>query len=205
MKKLYIYGAGGHAKVVAETAELCGFTVCGFFEDGDERVGDLFFGKPIVSLKDIPEYSFVFVAFGNNVIRLQKGIELKKRFSIPSIIHPFAQVSKQTEIGDGVFIGALSNIDPGCHIDDFCIINNHASISHDSIIKKGTHISVSAALAGHVTIGSCCFVGIGSVIKDEITIGDYSTIGAGAVVISNIPGNVTAVGCPTRIINHKNK
>ena len=206
MKKIYIYGAGGHAKVVAAAAELCGYTVCGFFEDGNERVGGLFFEKPIVSLEDIPEKAFLFIAFGNNTIRLQKGVELGKRFCIPSIIHPSAQVSKYARIGKGVFIGALSNIDPDCRIEDFCIINNHASLSHDSIIGKGSHVSVGAALAGHTTVGQCCCIGIGSKVKDETTIGDYSTIGAGAVVIRDIPDNVTAVGCPARIINHnKNK
>lgn len=200
MKKIYIYGAGGHAKVVAATAELCGYTVCGFFEDGDERVGGVFFEKPIVSLKDIPEKAFVFIAFGNNKIRLQKGVELRKRFRIPTIIHPSAQISKYTQIGKGVFIGALSNIDPDCCIEDYCIINNHASISHDTIIRKGSHVSISAALAGHTTVGQCCFIGIGSKVKEETTIGDCSTIGAGTVVIHNIPSNVTVVGCPAKII-----
>ena len=204
MKNIYIFGAGGHAKVVAATAELCGYTVRGFFEDGDNRVGDMFFGKPIVSLKDIPQKSYVFVAFGNNGIRLQRGMELQKKYLIPSIIHPSAQISKQTKIGNGVFIGSLANIDPDCVIEDFCIINNHASVSHDSRIDKGTHISVNATLAGHVTIGRCCCVGIGSTIKDETSVGDFSTIGAGAVVINDIPSNVTAVGCPAKIIKEKN-
>ena len=204
MKKLYIYGAGGHAKVVAATAELCGFTVCGFFEDGDERVGDVFFGKPIVSFKDIPERSFVFVAFGNNRIRLQKGKELQENYLIPSIIHPSAQISKQTKIGNGVYIGALANVDPDCDIEDFCIINNHASVSHESNIGKGTHVSVGVSLAGHTTIGQCCCIGIGSKVKEQITIGDYSLVGAGTVVIHDVPSNVTVVGCPARIIKENN-
>jgi acetyltransferase-like isoleucine patch superfamily enzyme len=33
-----------------------------------------------------------------------------------------------------------------------------------------------------------------------MTIGAWSTIGAGAVVIRNLPGNVTAVGVPAKII-----
>ena len=205
MKELFIYGAGGHAKVVAATAELCGYAVCGFFEDGNDHVGDLLLGKPVLPIEKVPEGASVFLAFGNNVVRLQKGIELRKRFHIPAIIHPSAQVSKYAIIGEGVFVGALANIDPDCRIGDFCIINKLSSVSHDSSVGNGTHVSVNALIAGSVGIGQCCCIGIGSRIIEKKKVGDFTTIGAGAVVINDIPDNATAVGCPARIIKCNNK
>lgn len=200
MNEIYIFGAGGHAKVVAYTARLCGYQIAGFWEDTYENIGKGFCGSKIVALESIPEGSNVFIGFGNNRIRLQKGYELRKRFRIPSIIHPSAQIAENVRIGDGVFIAALSNIDPDCSIGDFAIINKLVNISHDATICEGVHICAGSILAGHVKIGSCSFIGIGSRIIEEKEVGENTIIGAGSVVIRNIASNVTAVGCPARII-----
>lgn len=199
-RDLYIYGAGGHAKVVAATARLLGYQVKGFCEDHSVRIGELFFGAPIVPFEQIPHGANVFIAFGNNSVRYQKITALKEIFNIPTLIHPSAQISAGSEIGCGCFIAALSNIDPDCRIGDGCILNNLSNISHDSVVGDGTHVAGGVSSAGEVAIGMCCCIGIGSRIIEKISIGDNVIIGAGAVVISNLPSGVTAVGVPAHII-----
>lgn len=204
MKQLFIYGAGGHAEVVAATARLCGYEIAGFWEDSTARVGGDFFGSKIIRFEDVPSGAEIFLAFGNNRIRLEKGRNLQSRFSIATLIHPSAQIAEGVKIGKGCFIGALANIDPGVTIGDFCIVNKLANISHDSIVGNGTHVSVGSLLAGHVRIEDCCCIGMGVSIIENKVIGHDSIIGAGAVVIRDLPPLVTAAGMPAKIIKTEN-
>ena len=197
---LYIYGAGGHAKVVAAAARSCGYTIGGFWEDSTERVGMDFFGSRIVAFQEVPDGAFAFIAFGNNAIRLRRGRELISRFSFPSIIHPSAQIATGVEIGRGCYFGALSNVDPGCKIGDFCIVNNNANISHDTMLSAGCHICGGVNIAGNGRIGRCVLMGIGSCMMEELSIGDDAVVGAGSTVIRDIPRECVAVGCPAKII-----
>ena len=61
MKRLLIIGAGGHGKVVAETAKACGYTVA-FLDDraGDEIVGTL---GEIPTLA--PQYDGAIISIGD--------------------------------------------------------------------------------------------------------------------------------------------
>lgn len=199
---LYIYGAGGHAKVVAATARLCGWNIKGFWEDSAKNIGTDFFGSRIVSEHEIPEGSHVFVAFGNNSLRLKRGKELQKKFKLPQIIHPSAQIADGVVLGAGTIVLAQAVIDPDCTIGDFCIVNNSALISHDTHIEAGCHICGNTSLAGNVTVGKCSMLGIGSQVIEDITIGENVVIGAGSTVISNIPDGKTAVGCPAKVIKN---
>ena len=197
---LYIYGAGGHAKVVAATARLCGYIIKGFCEDSSDNEEEEFFGSKLVPFENIPDGANVFIAFGNNKIRLEKGRALQKKFHIPTIIHPSAQIAKEAKLGAGTYIGALTNIDPDCTIGNFCIINKQVNISHDSLIADGVHVCAGSIIAGHGEIGMRTFIGIGSRIIENLKIGNDVILGAGSVVIRSIPSSVTAVGSPARTI-----
>ena len=126
--RIFIYGAGGHAKVVAATARLCGYEIGGFWEDSTERVGSVFCGSKMVCFSDIPDGANVFVAFGCNRLRAKKGAELLKRFYVPNLVHPSAQIAVGAVLGHGNYIGACSNIDPDCRIGSFCIVNKCSNI-----------------------------------------------------------------------------
>ena len=89
----------------------------------------------------------VAVAFGNNSVRYQKVMELKK-LHLPMFIQQPAQIAECAAIEIGCFTAALSNIDLDCKIRDACIINKLSSATHDSVIESGTPVSVCAAIAG---------------------------------------------------------
>lgn len=200
-KDLYIYGAGGHAKVAAATARRCGYVIKGFWEDSKARVGMDFFGSRIIAYDDVPAGAEVFIAFGDNEIRLKKGRELQGRFRFPALIHPSAQVADGAKIGDGCYIGALGNLDPDCAIGAFSIINKMVNVSHDVKIGNGCHISVGTIVAGGCVIDDFAFLGIGVRVIPHVHIGSRSIIGAGAVVIRDVESGVTAVGCPAKTIS----
>lgn len=201
-KTIYVYGAGGHAGVVAAACRLRGYRIGGFIEDNSSRIGTEFCRSRIWAHADLPEKAAVIIAFGNCRRRYELGEALRTAgFSLPAIIHPSAIIADDAIIGDGCFIGALVNVDPGCTIGDFCILNNQSGICHDSTMAHGCHLCPSSHLAGNVHVGQTSWIGIGAKVIDKIQIGANVVIGAGSVVVNDIPDGALAYGVPARIKN----
>jgi acetyltransferase EpsM len=85
-------------------------------------------------------------------------------------------------------------------IDDHAILNVAATVSHDTRIGPYSMLNPGVHLAGNVTVGEGCYLGVSSSIIHGLSIGSWTTIGAGAVVVRDLPENVTAVGVPARVI-----
>lgn len=198
-RKLFLYGASGHGKVVAEIAESQDFTIGGFV-DANPRIHELL-NYPVSTELPRGEHLF-FISIGNNPIRKRLAGELVNQQFI-TLKHSKSIVSPRTTIKSGTVImaGATINSDVaiGCH----CIINTNASVDHDCQIEDFVHISPNAALAGDVSIGEGTHIGIGACVIQGIHIGKWCTIGAGAVIISDVPDGATVVGNPGRVINVK--
>lgn len=201
MSKLLILGAGGHGKVVADTAVMTGqWKQVAFLDDreGLEKV----MGIPVIGkLNDCmsfrEEFQCAFVAIGNNKLRLEWIDRLAKiGFVIPTIIHPFSFVSKTSNIGEGTIVMAGTVINANTNVGRGCIINTSSSIDHDCTLEDGVHISPGVHVGGTVNIGKYTWVCIGSSVANNITIGKNVIIAAGASVIKNVPDNVMVAGVP---------
>lgn len=202
MKKLLIIGAGGHGRVVADTAQVIGAweAVC-FLDDkyaGEQGVSLW----PIVGASGVwSEYGkdefAIFVALGDNKKRLLLFQEIRNAgYSQPSLIHPAATVSPRSLIGEGCILSAGVVVNVGASVADAVIINTGATIDHDCQIGKAVHISPGANLAGGVCVGEASWVGIGACVKQNISIGKHVIIGAGAAVVADIIAGQTVVGVP---------
>lgn len=197
MKKIIIIGAGGHGRVVSETAKLNGYEVIGFLDDADNQTT---VGKVADFIKYICDFDFI-VAIGNNKVRMRIQSELIKRgANVVSLIHPNTTVSESASIGKGTVVMAGAVINAGAVIGNGAIINTCASVDHDCRIGNFSHISVGARICGTVGIGDCTWIGAGATVINNIRICDECLIGAGAVVIKNIDKNGTYVGVPARKI-----
>lgn len=199
MKEVYLYGAGGHAKVVAETLELSNITVKGVFDDNESLTSMLHL--PVigryVSEKTVSE-SEIIITIGNNRIRKKVANEIPARFG--TAIHPSAILSKTATIGYGTVVFAGVTVNSSSEIGKHAILNTQCSIDHECKIGDFTHISPLVALAGDVHVGEGTHVGIGACVIQGIRIGKWCTIGAGTVVISDVPDGATVVGNPGKII-----
>ena len=203
-KQLAIVGASGHGKVIADIAELLGFTVK-FYDDAYPSKTHIehwpIYGTcaDLIALKNqSPTCSNdVVVAIGNNEIRQQKIKLLQQNnFNLITLIHPTAVISKYAAIAQGTVVFAGVVINAFAKVGAGCIINTGAVVEHDCIIDDFAHICPNVALAGGVIVGSKSWVGIGSQVKQLVSIGNNCLIGAGSTVIKNIPDNVTAFGSP---------
>jgi sugar O-acyltransferase (sialic acid O-acetyltransferase NeuD family) len=206
MAGLLIVGAGGHGKVVADTAvEMGKWENVAFVDDRYLQLKTVLTRPVIGNILQTPlflaEYSDIIVAIGSNSLRF----ELLRRFRnmgfyLPTLVHPTAFISRSATIGAGSVVFAQVAVNAGTQLGMGSIVNTGATIDHDCVVGDGVHISPGAHLAGEVQIGNCSWIGIGSSILQQISIGENVIVGAGAAITVNIPRDVTVVGVPGKII-----
>lgn len=201
--KLAILGASGHGKVVADTAECCGWQAIEFFDDAwparQENGVWPVVGDSAALMGRLADFDGVVVAIGNNSIRYAKLLELRVAGAcLVTLIHPAATVSRYTAIGQGavVFAGVVVNAE-AC-IGQGAILNTGCSIDHDCVLGDAVHISPGARLAGGVRVGNLSWIGIGASVRQLVCIGEHVMVGAGSAVVSDIPNDVTVAGVPAK-------
>lgn len=199
-EQLYIIGAGGHGKVIADIAVKCGYTKIAFLDD--HTAGNCM-GFPIVGTSaDIerlaaPDTEFV-IAIGSNAVR--KSIVEAHPVRWATLVHPSAQIGMNVSLGRGTVVMAGAVISPCAVIGDHCIINSGAVVEHDNRFGNYVHISPNAALGGTVSVGDGTHIGIGASIRNNIEICGGCVIGVGAVVVKNIDEVGVYVGVPCKKI-----
>lgn len=205
---LVIWGASGHAIVVANIVRLQGvYRIVGFLDDiNPGRHGAEFYGASILGGKEQLEplqergVKHILLGFGNCKMRLQLTRFLQAQgFSLPVAVHSRAVVAEDVVLGPGTVIAAGAVVNPGNRIGSSVIINTSASVDHECIIGDAVHICPGVHLAGRVEVGQTTQIGIGATVIDRVHIGTGSIIGAGAVVVRDIPDHVVAYGVPARI------
>ncbi len=211
VRRLLVWGAGGHGKVVAEVARDNGWEVVGFIDSDAAKLGQVMdsLGTRIVLVESdldrrlaerslLPEdASSVALGIGDNSRRLACAQLLGTR-CLPALIHSRAIVSPSATLGDGtvVFAGAIVNADT--RIGRAVIINSGAIIEHDCVVEDGAHISPGAVLTGNVQVGKGGWIGAGATVLPRRTVGSGATVGAGAVVVQNVPERTIVVGNPAK-------
>jgi UDP-N-acetylbacillosamine N-acetyltransferase len=204
---LVIWGASGHAMVVADIIRLCGdYRIVGFLDDSPAREGSEFCGATVLggreqldALRDSGVKNII-LAFGDCEARLAlSDLVRRKGFDLATAVHPRAVVAGDVEIQRGTVVVAGAAINPGARIGDSAIINTSATIDHECLIGDAVHIGPGARLGGRVIVGSAAWVGIGATVRDRVTVGARAVIGAGAVVLDDIPAGVVAYGVPAKV------
>lgn len=195
--KIDILGAGGHAKVVIEIAELSHLEINKIY-DCNSALQNILDYEVSDNLEEMALSESLFFALGNNKARRDNAILYPRHFI--NLIHPAATLSKRVKIGAGNVIMAGAVINSSVSIGDHCIVNTCASIDHDCNIGDYVHISPRVALAGNVHIGEGSHIGIGATVNQQVVIGKWCTIGAGSVVINNVEDYGVVVGNPGKMI-----
>jgi len=211
MASLLLLGAGGHARVVAETALATGrFSSVAFLDDRCTGAGRLptLLGWPVIgpfAKAFEPQFSKQFpaalVAIGNSPVRLHWLQRLAAAgYELPVLVHPTAWLSPSAQIGAGSVVFAQAAIQAKALIGSGTILNTGCSVDHDIHLGDGVHICPGAHLAGEVKVSHRSWIGIGASVIQQIRIGADVTVGAGAAVVSDLPDGVTAVGVPAKVL-----
>jgi sugar O-acyltransferase (sialic acid O-acetyltransferase NeuD family) len=170
-KKLLIIGAGGHAKVVAETVLLQSeYTIVGFVDDsialGTTIINNYSVVSDIINIDNIIFDEFV-VAIGNNTIRKNIFESLKNRHKAATIFHKNAVISSFSKISAGTVILACAIISFGVEIGENCIINAMTLIDHESTIAANCHIAQGVIIGSNCSIQELSNIALGSKIQSH--------------------------------------
>ena len=195
-----IYGAGGHAKVIANILKSNNISLAAHFDDDTSvvessneaiRPGIGILGEDFVP----PEHPFV-LAIGTNRVREKLSGLLNVQFS--TVIDGTSVIAQDVSVGEGSVVFALAVIQPDVQIGRHVIVNTKASIDHDSVIGDFVHVAPGATLCGGVVVQEGAHIGAGATIIEGVKIGKWATIGAGSVVIRDVPDFLTVAGCPAK-------
>ncbi|WP_078378663.1 PglD-related sugar-binding protein [Sutcliffiella halmapala] len=171
-KNLLIFGAGGHGRVVKETATAMEyFDKVDFLDDNSE----LAIGKCQDFNNYLQDYSYAFVAFGNNEQRMKWALQLiQAGFQLPVLIHPVAYVSPLAKIEMGSIVCAKAVVNTNSTIEKCCIVSIGALVDHDSYIGEGTHINSGAIVKAGSSVERLKKVDAGMVYSNETKLKEYS-------------------------------
>lgn len=205
--RIVIIGAGGHGKVVLESALTChALTVLGFVDE--HRRFDELFGFPVFSsLEEVQDGNsdraggFIIGFGGLKTMRLRETryTEFASMHLTPtSVIHEGATISRSATVSAGTFASAGTVVNASAQIGENVILNTGCIVEHDCIVGSHSHIAPRAVLLGAVTVGVRSFVGAGAVVLPGISIGDDAIIGAGSTVVENVASGKTVMGSPAR-------
>lgn len=145
--------------------------------------------------------------------RRNSAISLLDIKNINARIEPGAIIREHVQIGDNavIMMGAIINV--GAIVGTGTMIDMGAVLGARAAVGDNCHIGAGAVLAGvlepvsatPVIVEDNVIVGANAVIIEGCRIGHDAVIAAGAIVISDVPANAVAAGCPARIVKHKDE
>lgn len=110
----------------------------------------------------------------------------------------------RVKIGNNVEVGASTVIARGTLdntvIEDNVKIDDQVFIAHNVFVGKGSMIIAEAEISGSAHIGKMTWLGPNCSVMNGITIGSNCFIGLGTVVTKTLPDNVVAAGCPAKVL-----
>jgi sugar O-acyltransferase (sialic acid O-acetyltransferase NeuD family) len=215
MQSIFIVGASGHGRVVADAVAAQGlFAVAGFVDDR-LAAGERHNGVPIVGgVENLPALleghpgiagpvAGLVIALGDNFDRHRVAERARRAcpgLAFVTVVHPRATVAAGVELGAGSVVCAGAVVGPGSRIGEHTILNTNSSLDHDSELADFASLGPGVVCGGSVRIGSFCALGIGAVVKHGVAIGAHTVVGAGAVVLGDLPSHVVAYGTPASVV-----
>lgn len=208
MKRLVIYGAGGHARETHQlvddingadpTWELIGAVV-----DAQYRGQGVLHGLPVFAdagLLDTPPVPAVVVAIGEPGARARIVERLCAHAprQFPCLVHPHAWVARRAILGEGSLVLAGSTINCDVQLGSHVSVNLGVTISHDCVVGDYVSLGPGVHLAGGVSVGRGSDLGTGVCVRPGARIGANCVVGAGSVVVADVPPGVIAYGVPAR-------
>ncbi len=204
-KKIFVFGASGHAKVVIDIIEKEGlYDIAFLIDDAPDLQGRTVYDYRVSGGKEDllqrrEEVEGGVVAIGSNRARKEVAQWLEENgFMLVTCIHPAAEIARGVVIERGTVVMAGAVINSDAYVGRNVIVNTRVSIDHDCVVCDSVHIAPGSTLCGTVSVGSGSFICAGSTVIPNLTIGKNVIIGAGSTVIRNVPDFSLEVGVPAK-------
>jgi sugar O-acyltransferase (sialic acid O-acetyltransferase NeuD family) len=215
LKELYIIGASGFGREVADTVHAINkisytYKIVGFLDDNDELHGSVINDIPVLGgvdyLKEIVDSvkkskPFAVIAIADPQIKEYIADKLNGFVTWESIVHPTSIISNYAYIGEGNIIQANTVIGPNAHISNHCIVNLFSSVAHDVKMDDFVSVMVHCDITGNVHVEKSVYIGSSVSIVPGKKIGQGSFLCAGSVVLSDVDANTKVIGYPAKTKN----
>lgn len=209
LKDLYIIGAGGFGREVAWLVRRINavtptWNIKGFIDDNSVLWNTVEDGYKVLGgcdyLKSLGKSTWVVCAVGSARTRKKIVEKLNGSMNFATVIDPSVDISESVDIGIGTIICAGTIITVDVKIGNHVIINLDCTIGHDDVIDDFATLYPSVNVSGACHLGECVEMGTGSQIIQGLDVGAGTIVGASACVVKDLESEVTAVGCPAKVI-----
>lgn len=195
-RRVYIHGAGGHARVIASLLEAHPTFVVPDPQD-DGQIRDVEFFERIDEFRRFE----IYVGIGNNTDRRRIFNRLRSLgVRVATCVAPNAFVAHTAVIGEGTVICPGVVVNAGAILGANVIVNTHSSIDHDCVLGAHCQVTAGVTFGGTIHVGENCFFGIKSGIVPNVSIGNDVVVMAGALVTQSVPDGVMVGGSPARVL-----
>jgi sugar O-acyltransferase (sialic acid O-acetyltransferase NeuD family) len=194
--RAFIFGAGGHARVIASMIEGdATFLVPG--DAGESQMSQAEFFDRI----DEVGGARVYIGIGSNDARRSVFLRLRQHgVRVANCIGPNTFVARDARLGQGVVLCPGSVVGARAVIGDNTIINTLSSVDHDCVLGDHSQVTAGVTFGGSVKVGINCFFGVKSAVLPGKVIGNNVSVMAGSLVVTNLADDVVAGGNPARVM-----
>jgi sugar O-acyltransferase (sialic acid O-acetyltransferase NeuD family) len=208
---IFIFGASGHAKVVADCVERENrWRIAALVDDDPALWGEEVAGYTVRGgTGEVPGLIAAgagrcIVAIGSNTARAAVAARLTGMGAVlVTSVHPAATVARSATLGGGTVLMAGAVVNSDSRVGENVIVNTGATVDHDCLIGDGVHIAPGAHICGGVTVGEGSLIGVGASVIPLRRVGRFATVGAGSAVISDVADGDTVAGVPAVSIKTK--
>jgi len=198
--RLLVVGAGGHAKVVVDTAIAAGWEIAGIV--GQKGDAAHLLGHHVTTDGSAIGADAFIIAIGDNLTRAHHLERYRDRgMTAARVIHPSAVLSPSVTIGEGTFVAAGVVVNASACVGENAIINTSCAIDHDVIVGDHVLVGPGASLCGAVKLDEGVMLGAGATVAPLCHVGSWSVCGAGAAIVTDLPPRMVCVGVPARPIH----
>ncbi len=198
MAKAYIFGAGGHARVIASFLDVAPVFVVRSLDGQAALPGSMMSEDEY--FRELP-LGDAYLGIGANAARELCASRLRAaKVNMPPCIAPTAFVAKDAEIESGAVIGAGAVIGSRALIGRDTIVNTLSSVDHDCALGALSQVTVGVTFGGGVRVGANCFFGMKSGVLPNRIIGDNVQVMAGSLISTDVEPNVMMGGNPAQLV-----
>jgi sugar O-acyltransferase (sialic acid O-acetyltransferase NeuD family) len=211
MKDLYIIGAGGFGREVADIVHDINerapkYRIAGFIDDDSSLWESVLNDIPVRGgreyLKKLPDApaARAVIAIADARIKEMIAEDLRGFVTWENVVHPTAVVSRYSEMGCGNILQPYVFVSANARVGNHCIINVRSAIGHDAELRDYASVMSFCDVTGNVRLEKGAYLGSSVSIIPDVEIGEYARIGAGSVVLKDVETHAVMVGSPARRI-----